>query len=59
MTFSLYHGAFHHVSKKHLHRYCSEFAFRWNFRKENDGDRTIAALMQTDGKRLTYKAPKS
>ena len=24
------YGAFHHVSKEHLHRYCDEFAFRWN-----------------------------
>jgi transposase-like protein len=49
------HGAFHHVSKKHLTRYCDEFAFRWNFRKANDGDRMIAALKQTEGKRLTYR----
>ena len=25
-------GVFHHVSKKHLHRYAAETAFRWNKR---------------------------
>jgi transposase-like protein len=27
------HGSFHHVSKKHLPRYCDEFSFRWARRK--------------------------
>ena len=26
------HGTFHHVSKKHLSRYCDEFSFRWGQR---------------------------
>ena len=29
------YGSFHHVSKRHLHRYCDEFSFRWNHRKRN------------------------
>lgn len=49
------HGAFHHVSKRHLLRYCDEFAFRWNHRKVSDGQRTAAALRRVGGKRLTYK----
>ena len=28
-----YHGTFHHMSKKHLHRYVDEFAGRHNIRK--------------------------
>lgn len=49
------HGAFHHVSKNHLHRYCDEFSFRWNHRKTDDGERTAAAIRGSDGKRLMYK----
>jgi transposase-like protein len=48
------HGAFHHVSKQHLHRYCDEFAFRWNHRKLTDGQRTRAALQLAPGTRLVY-----
>jgi transposase-like protein len=50
-------GSFHHVSKKHLHRYCEEFSFRWNYRKSDDGSRTIAAIEGAAGKRLMYKTP--
>ncbi len=49
------HGAFHHVSKIHLHRYCDEFSFRWNHRKVNDGERTVAAIKGGNGKRLMYR----
>lgn len=49
-------GTFHHVSKRHLPRYCDEFAFRWNHRRVNDGQRAEAAVRGTGGKRLTYKA---
>jgi transposase-like protein len=47
-------GTFHCVSKEHLHRYCDEFAFRWNTRTLNDGDRVVAAIKGADGKRLLY-----
>lgn len=50
-------GAFHHVSQKHLPRYLAEFQFRWNSRKETDGERTIAAIKGTAGKRLMYRGP--
>lgn len=53
------YGSFHHVSKRHLHRYLDEFSFRWNHRKVGDGDRALAALRGAEGKRLTYKAPTS
>jgi hypothetical protein len=29
-------GSFHQISVKHLHRYLSEFQFRWNNRKSQD-----------------------
>ena len=50
-------GAFHHVSEFHLPKYCNEFNFRWNYRRINDGTRTIIALKQVEGKRLHYKEP--
>ena len=48
-------GIFHHVSKHHLHGYCDEFSFRWNYRKVSDGDRTVAAIAGSKGKRITYR----
>ena len=50
-------GAFHHISKEHLDRYCDEFAFRWNHRQTTDGERTAIALKMAEGKRLMYKQP--
>ena len=47
-------GTFHHVSDKHLDRYCEEFSFRWNHRKVKDGERTSEAVRGFDGKRLEY-----
>ena len=49
------HGTFHSVSKKHLDRYCGEFAFRWSQRKVSDGERAQAAMKRVGGKRLEYK----
>jgi len=51
------HGAFHHVSKQHLHRYLDEFSFRWDHRKTTDGERTAKAIKAAEGKRLTYQTP--
>jgi transposase-like protein len=48
-------GTFHSVTYKHLHRYLSEFEFRWNTRSIDDGERTRNAIRASDGKRLTYK----
>jgi transposase-like protein len=50
-------GVYHHVSEAHLHRYLSEFDFRYNTRAANgftDADRTRLALSQVAGKRLRY-----
>jgi hypothetical protein len=43
-------GTFHHVSEKHLGRYCDEFSFRWNYRKTNDGERATEAIKGMSGK---------
>ncbi|HTY07347.1 MAG TPA: IS1595 family transposase [Gemmatimonadales bacterium] len=51
------YGTFHSVSKRHLHRYVDEFAFRYNTREMDDGERTIAAIRGADGKRLMYSTP--
>jgi transposase-like protein len=48
-------GTFHHVSEKHLDRYLAEFDYRYNSRKEKDGERTKEAIRRVAGKRLTYQ----
>jgi hypothetical protein len=48
-------GTFHAVSKEHLHRYANEFAFRWDTRTMNDGQRIVAAIQRGESKRLTYE----
>jgi transposase-like protein len=48
-------GTFHSVSRKHLANYLHEFAFRWNTRKVDDGERVGRAIRQVDGKRLRYR----
>jgi len=51
------YGTFHAVSKKHLHRYASEFEFRWATRKMGDGERIAATIRGGEGKRLMYRTP--
>jgi transposase-like protein len=48
-------GVYHHVGQQHLHRYLSEFDFRYNTRKETDSFRTVEALKSTTGKRLMLR----
>jgi hypothetical protein len=48
-------GVYHHVGKQHLHRYLSEFDFRYNARHVDDGQRALLAVKGTEGKRLTYR----
>jgi len=51
------YGTFHSVSAHHLHRYATEFEFRHNTRKLDDGARTVAAIRGAEGKRLLYRQP--
>jgi transposase-like protein len=48
-------GTYHHVSKRHLHRYLAEFDFRYNARKTDDATRALLAVQHTEGKRLQYQ----
>lgn len=48
-------GTYHQVSAKHLHRYLSEFDFRYNTRKVTDGERTMKLIGKVGGKRLMYE----
>jgi transposase-like protein len=53
-------GVYQHCGEKHLHRYVTEFDFRYNNRIRlgvDDAQRTNAALMGAVGKRLTYRKP--
>jgi len=48
-------GVYHHVGKQHLHRYLSEFDFRYNSRHIEDGERSLLAIRKVTGKRLKYR----
>jgi transposase-like protein len=48
-------GTYHQVGSHHLHRYLSEFDFRYNARKVSDTERTLLALSQAEGKRLQLR----
>lgn len=53
-------GVYQHCGEQHLHRYLSEFEFRYNNRTAlgcNDADRSNSALAGIVGKRLTYAIP--
>lgn len=51
------YGTHHAVSKRHLHRYVAEVAFKHNTRAMEDGERVVAAIQGGDGKRLRYRQP--
>lgn len=54
-------GTFHHVSEAHLHRYLSEFDFRYSNRSGlgiTDAMRANEAVRGVVGKRLTYHQPR-
>jgi transposase-like protein len=50
-------GTYHHWSVKHLHRYLTEFDFRFNLRKTTDGTRAAMTVKGAEGKRLMYREP--
>ena len=49
------YGIYHSVSAKHLQRYCSEFGYRNNCRKEVGVERFTAAVKKASDARITYK----
>jgi len=58
-AFSLFkkglYGSFHHVSKKHLARYCDEFSFRFNRRAQQQQIFADTTKNLLNGKTLSYK----
>jgi ISXO2-like transposase domain len=51
-------GVYQHCAEKHLHRYLSEFDFRYSNRvalRIDDGERADLAIKGAAGKRLTYR----
>ena len=49
------YGTYHQVGSHHLHRYLSEFDFRYNARRISDSERAVLALSQAEGKRLQLR----
>lgn len=49
------YGIYHQVSPKHLDRYCTEFALRYNTRKFETQNRFDLILSSITNKHLTYK----
>ena len=47
-----YHGTYHHISPKHLHRYVAEFAGRHNIRNCDTIDMMASVVIGMIGKRL-------
>jgi transposase-like protein len=53
-------GVYQHCGEQHLHRYLSEFEFRYNNRAKlgvEDAERAARMLARIGGKRLTYRRP--
>lgn len=53
-------GTYQHCQRKHLHRYCAEFDFRYSNRVAlgvDDLERADRLLAGVKGKRLTYRPP--
>ena len=51
------YGNFHSISEAHLHRYLSEFDFKYNTRAMSDAERGNELLKGAKGKRLMYHQP--
>ena len=52
-------GSWHVISREHLPKYANEFEFRWNTRKQTDGERMVNYMPMIAGKRLMYHRPKN
>ena len=51
----VYHGIYHQLSKKHLNRYVTQFAGKYNLRNLDTIDQMGAVVQGMVGKRLRYK----
>ena len=51
-----YHGVFHHISFRHLHRFINKFAGRLNIRDMDTIDMMSGIVQGMVGKRLMYKS---
>lgn len=52
----MYNGTYHHMSKKHLQKYCDELAYKYNNKKPNDCVTFDSAVGRIDSSsRLKYK----
>jgi len=49
-----YHGTYTQYAAWHVHRYLAEEDYRYNTRKQTDGERFAGAMSAINGKRLTY-----
>lgn len=47
-------GVYHQTSVKHLHRYCNEYAYRYNNRKEDSVQKFASAIQGVVNARITY-----
>jgi len=52
-------GTHHAVSRQHLHLYAAELDFKYNTRKNTDGERTAKGIGRIEGKRLMMYRPKT
>ena len=48
-------GIYHYTSPKHLQRYCDEFSYRYNTRKEGSIERFTKTIKNANTARLKYK----
>ncbi|ANC50452.1 hypothetical protein CP97_14766 [Aurantiacibacter atlanticus] len=48
-------GTFHHLNEAPLGRYSKEIDCHYNTSGTNDGERAALILVETEGKRLTYR----
>ena len=55
-------GVYQHCGEQHFQRYLNDFSFRYNNRSKlgvEDRERAALAMEGIEGKRLTYRGPRS